>query len=62
MAVRARVLVAVGDRDIIRLEHAIGMFRTLNNAQLAVFPGTDHSITEKNLSAIAAFLNDPAPC
>jgi pimeloyl-ACP methyl ester carboxylesterase len=57
-SIRADVLVAVGDRDVIRLEHAIEMFRIIKNAQLAVFPGTDHSITDRNLETIAAFLND----
>ncbi len=60
-SIRAHVLVAVGDRDVIRLEHAIDMFRIIKHAQLAVFPDTDHSITERSLSTIAAFLNDLAP-
>lgn len=60
-SIKAQVLVAVGDRDFIRLEHSLEMFRLIPNAQLAVLPATDHSITEKNLAVVAAFLEDPAP-
>jgi pimeloyl-ACP methyl ester carboxylesterase len=41
-----------------RLEYAVEMYRLIPHAQLAVFPGTDHAIQEKNHSTIAAFLND----
>jgi pimeloyl-ACP methyl ester carboxylesterase len=60
-SIQARVLVAMGDRDVVRLEHAVEMYRLMPNAQLAVFPDTDHSILERNLATIATFLNDPAP-
>jgi len=41
--VRASVLVMVGDRDIVRAEHAVEMFRLFPNAQLAVLPGVSCS-------------------
>jgi pimeloyl-ACP methyl ester carboxylesterase len=41
-SIRAPVLVVVGDRDIVRPEHAVRMFRLFPDARLAVLPGTDH--------------------
>ncbi len=35
-------LVIVGDRDIVTLEHAVEMFRTLPDAQLCVVPNAGH--------------------
>jgi pimeloyl-ACP methyl ester carboxylesterase len=43
-AIKAPVLVMVGDRDIIRTEHAVQMFRLLPKAQLAVLPGASHFV------------------
>jgi pimeloyl-ACP methyl ester carboxylesterase len=36
------VLVMVGDRDEIRIEHTLALFQALPDAQLAVLPGADH--------------------
>ena len=41
--IRAPALVIVGDRDGIRVEHAIELSRTLPNARLCVLPGTHGS-------------------
>jgi pimeloyl-ACP methyl ester carboxylesterase len=64
-AINAPVLVTLGDRDGVRLEHAVELFRLLPNAELAVFPGADHFLLwqnpEKMLPTIAAFLNAPVP-
>lgn len=38
----APVLLIIGDRDVVRPEHAVEMMRLLPRAQLAVLPGTDH--------------------
>jgi pimeloyl-ACP methyl ester carboxylesterase len=58
-------LVLIGDRDIVRPEHAVLMFRLLPNAQLAVLPGTDHmTIVNRSdllVSMIGAFLDSPMP-
>jgi len=40
--VNVPVLVMVGDRDIVRVEHAVEMFRIFRNARLAVLPGVSH--------------------
>jgi pimeloyl-ACP methyl ester carboxylesterase len=64
-AIKAPVLIAQGDRDFIRPEHAVEMFRLIPNAQLAVFPGADHFLIqqapEKLLPTVAAFLDAPMP-
>jgi len=41
--IQAPTLVVVGDRDVIRPEHAIELARTLPNARLAILPGTHGS-------------------
>jgi pimeloyl-ACP methyl ester carboxylesterase len=38
------VLVIVGDRDIVRPEHALELYRLLPDGQLAIFPATDHGL------------------
>ena len=35
-------LIAVGDNDIVRTEHAVEMFRLIPDARLAILPATDH--------------------
>jgi pimeloyl-ACP methyl ester carboxylesterase len=41
-SIRAPALVLQGDRDVVRPEHGVAMFRLLPNAQLAILPNTDH--------------------
>lgn len=41
-SVRSRVLVALGDNDFIRLEHAVDAYSTIPNAELAVVPDATH--------------------
>jgi pimeloyl-ACP methyl ester carboxylesterase len=64
-SIQAHVLVSLGDRDGVRLEHGVELYRLVPNAQLAVFPGADHLLLwqdpEKMLPTIAAFLNAPVP-
>ena len=63
--ISAPTLVMIGDRDIVRPEHAVLMFRLFPNAQLAILPGTDH-MTFVNRSdwlvpMIGTFLDSPMP-
>jgi pimeloyl-ACP methyl ester carboxylesterase len=64
-SIKAHVLITLGDRDAVRAEHAVEMFRLIPYSQLAVFPGADHFLLwqnpEKILPTIAAFLNAPVP-
>jgi pimeloyl-ACP methyl ester carboxylesterase len=41
-SVKNRVLVALGDNDFIRLEHALYAYSTIPNAELAVIPDATH--------------------
>jgi pimeloyl-ACP methyl ester carboxylesterase len=62
-AIQAPVLVTQGDHDLVRLEHAVEMFRLIPKAKLAVFPGGDHftlvTNPDKVLTPVAAFLEVP---
>jgi pimeloyl-ACP methyl ester carboxylesterase len=73
-SIKAPVLIIVGDSDIVRLEHAVEMFRLLNGngskdstglskSQIAVLPGTTHGTLfqrpERLISMINTFLDNP---
>lgn len=62
-SIRAPVLITLGDRDGVRPEHAVEMFRLIPNAKLAVFPGGDHFLLWTSpatvLVPVAAFLDAP---
>jgi pimeloyl-ACP methyl ester carboxylesterase len=38
------VLIAQGDRDLIRIEHALEMHRMIKNSQFCVLPNTSHAV------------------
>ena len=40
--IRAPALVLLGDRDVVRPEHGVALYRLLPQAQLAILPDTDH--------------------
>jgi pimeloyl-ACP methyl ester carboxylesterase len=42
--VSSRTLVMVGDDDEVRLEHAVEMYRSVPDCELAVVPGTSHGL------------------
>lgn len=62
-AIGSPILIMVGDRDIVRAEHAVEMFRLFSNAQLAVLPGVSHfGVVEHPdwvLSMMMSFLDAP---
>ncbi|HSE41942.1 MAG TPA: alpha/beta hydrolase, partial [Acidobacteriota bacterium] len=41
-SIKVPVLILQGDRDIVRPEHAVSMYRLLPKAELSILPGTDH--------------------
>ncbi|HZO89379.1 MAG TPA: alpha/beta hydrolase [Chthonomonadaceae bacterium] len=59
--IKAQTLIMMGDREGIRPEHAVEMYRLLPNAQLALFPGGDHfmlwSCPGRVLSTLVPFLD-----
>jgi pimeloyl-ACP methyl ester carboxylesterase len=60
-AIVVPTLLIVGDRDVIRVEHAVEMFRLLPHVQLAVLPDTDHMMIiqrgDRLMSLIGPFLD-----
>jgi pimeloyl-ACP methyl ester carboxylesterase len=61
-----RTLVMVGDDDEVRLEHAVAMYRAIQDAELMVVPGTSHGLLvekpELCNDVILEFLtDDPVP-
>jgi pimeloyl-ACP methyl ester carboxylesterase len=62
-SIRSPVLILLGDRDGVRPEHAVEMFRLIPNSRLAVFPGGDHFLLftspDTVLAPVAAFLDGP---
>lgn len=64
-AVKARVLIACGDHDLIPVERCAELSRTIPNAQLAVIPDASHftlfSEPEKLLPTVGAFLDASTP-
>ena len=43
-SIRAPTLLIAGDHDMVRLEHAVEMFRLIPGAQLCVFPHAGHGV------------------
>jgi len=75
-AIKAPVLIVIGDSDLVRPEHAVEMFRLLGGgvfgdlapmppSQLAILPGTTHvslaSRADLLLAIIPPFLDAPMP-
>jgi pimeloyl-ACP methyl ester carboxylesterase len=62
-SIKAPVLIALGDRDGVRPEHAVEMFRLISDAQLAIFPAADHFLLfqdpERLLTTVVTFLDAP---
>lgn len=54
----APLLVMVGDRDFVTLEHAIELFRLVPQGELAVLPGSDHSAPLERTEWVGAMLRD----
>jgi pimeloyl-ACP methyl ester carboxylesterase len=56
-------VLTLGDRDSVRPEHAVEMFRLIPNSRPAIFPGGDHFLLftspDTVLAPVAAFLDAP---
>jgi pimeloyl-ACP methyl ester carboxylesterase len=61
--IKAQVLIMIGDREGVRIEHAVEMYRLIPNAQLGIFPGSDHFMLfqspDKVLATLVPFLDAP---
>jgi pimeloyl-ACP methyl ester carboxylesterase len=62
-SIKAPVLIAVGDHDFVRLEHAFETFKLIPNAELAVIPDAGHFALfweqERVIPAVQNFLEKP---
>ena len=62
-SIKAPLLIALGDRDFVRLEHAVETLRLIPNAELAVVPDAGHfalmSEHERVIPIIKQFLEKP---
>jgi pimeloyl-ACP methyl ester carboxylesterase len=56
--IRAPTLLVLGDRDIVRVEHAAQMQHLLPDARLAVLPATDHLAITDRAADLAAMLDE----
>jgi pimeloyl-ACP methyl ester carboxylesterase len=63
-SIKAPTLIMMGDRDGVRMEHAVEMYRLIPNSQLSIFPNGDHFVlfmnSDKVLSTLESFLDAPA--
>jgi pimeloyl-ACP methyl ester carboxylesterase len=63
--IKAQVLIMIGDREGVRPEHAVEMYRVIPNAQLAIFPRGDHFMIfqspDKVLATLVPFLDAALP-
>jgi len=63
-SIHAPTLVLLGDRDVVRPEHGVALYRLLPDARLAILPDTDHRAICHPPSwlptLITAFLDAPA--
>jgi pimeloyl-ACP methyl ester carboxylesterase len=63
-AIRAPVLIVVGDHDFVRIEHAAEAMRRIPNAELAVIPDASHFVLfsepERVIPVVKHFLEKPA--
>ena len=56
--IRAPALLLLGDRDIVRVDHAAQMQRLLPDARLAVLPATDHLAMTERAGYVAEMVAD----
>lgn len=62
--ISAPTLVMAADRDAVRMEHTLELFRSIKNAQLCIIPGATHLLLsekpEATTRAILEFISAPA--
>ena len=62
-AIKAPLLIMVGDHDFVRLEHAVETFKLIPNAELAVIPNASHYVLfsepDKVIPVVKRFLEQP---
>jgi len=56
--IRAPTLLILGDRDIVRVEHAVQMQHLISDARLAVLPATDHLAMTDRAAYVSSMLDE----
>lgn len=46
--IKCPVLVMAGDHDIIKLKHTIRIFQSISNAELCIFPNSNHGVCQQH--------------
>ena len=63
--IKAPFLIALGDRDFVRVDHAVGTLKRISNAELSVIPDAGHFVLfsepEKVMPVIKHFLEKSLP-
>jgi pimeloyl-ACP methyl ester carboxylesterase len=61
--IKSSVFILSCDRDVIKEEHTLDIYRNIPKANLCIFPGETHWITSKNPnlfnSTVAKFFSEP---
>ena len=52
-SIKAEVLFVFGDRDVIKLEHGIELYRTIDGSRFCVLPNTPHEVFSENPELIS---------
>ena len=62
-SIKAPILIAIGDHDFVRLEHALETFKLIPNAEFAVIPDASHFVLfsepERVIPVVKHFLEKP---
>lgn len=56
--IKAPVMIVSGDRDAVRLEHSIRIFRAIPNANLCVLPASSHFVPDEKPNLLIYLLNE----
>lgn len=51
--IKAKVLLVLGDRDVVKLEHGIEMYQKISGSQLCILPNTPHEVFSANPDLIS---------
>ena len=51
-------LIVAGDKDMIKPEHSLEMFRNIKQSQLAIIPGTSHSLLKEKPELVNKIIAD----
>ena len=57
-SIKAPCLIMGGDRDVIRLEHLVAMFKHIPNSQLCILPGSTHGGAWEQKERFLSIMND----